>query len=94
MRFIRVIGIFSLVYFLFCITPNEAKAEVDCNATIITPEPATTICGTRCNCRRVQVASASNCHSGHGHCKAWPFRPPPLAAAGLTMAVAGMRVPP
>jgi coenzyme F420-reducing hydrogenase delta subunit len=34
MRFIRVIGIFSLVYFLFCITPNEAKAEVDCNATI------------------------------------------------------------
>ena len=65
-----------------------------CNATIITPELATTIFRTRCNCRRAEVASSSNRHSGHGHCKAWPFRPPPPAAAGLTIAVAGMEVPP
>ena len=34
MRLIRVIGIFFIAYFLFCITPNEAKAEILCYGTI------------------------------------------------------------
>ena len=40
------------------------------------------------------AASSSYRHSGQGYCKAWPFRPPPSAATGLTTALAGMEVPP